>query len=146
MYRIFKQGKVVALKAPKPITLENSPYRHHFEFEANCVVSKSESRAQFLKTVAAMIEEYQPATFSESLLIAMMASNQWRQLRYARMSAALATTDWTERTRLLELVARWEGRAARSYNANRKFLLQLLSARVNRVGGPSPAPKPPLAA
>jgi hypothetical protein len=126
-------------------TLENSRYLDHFEFEADCVLWKRESRAQFFKIIAAMIEEYQPATFSESLQIASMASARWRQLRYSGMSAAVAASDWTDRARLLELLARWERDSRRSYNSNRKFLLELLARRVNNVGAPTRAQPAPVA-
>ncbi|HEX4277002.1 MAG TPA: hypothetical protein VHZ74_16715 [Bryobacteraceae bacterium] len=128
-------------KSPNTVTLDTSPYRDHFEFIADTVVAKHESRPQFLKTLATMIDEYQPATFVESTVVASLAVYRWRQFRFCGMfAAASASDDVSDRTALLAVLARQERHCKRLYNYTRKLLLKMLSTRVNNFADRTPPP------
>jgi hypothetical protein len=139
MNAVFKPT-TARYKAPNTVTLETSPYRDHFEFVADSVVCKHESRPQSLKTLAAMIDEYQPATFVESTLVASLASDRWRQFRYCGMLAAATASDAPGRAGLMKLFASRERHCKRLYNGTRKALLKVLAYRVNNAGRRTPAP------
>jgi hypothetical protein len=146
---IFKTTAPAGREILDTVTLETSPHRDHFDFIADCLLWKYESRSQFFGLLAAMIDEYQPATFVESSLVATLAAYRWRQFRFcaifARVTAGCAACEPSGRDALLALLARQERHCKRLYNRTRKLLLEVVSDRVNNIGGRTP-PQPPAVA
>lgn len=150
-------------EAGKKVVSQNA-VRHGLR-SRTCVLLKAESARRFDALLSSLIEEFQPATPNEHLLVETMAAARWRQMRTwtlqtaafeletarqdpaagsAPVITAMAFRSLADSSQSLHLLQRYETSLDRQYSRALSLLLKSPSARIAEPGSPPVNPQPPL--
>jgi hypothetical protein len=142
---------------------------HHGLLSHSCIILKGEKADRFDALLASLVEEFQPTTPNEHMLIETMAVARWRQVRNWTIQtatleletanqdqtassppviAALAFRALADNSQALHLLQRYDTALDRQYSRALANLLKVRAARANdRTSDPQPIRKesqPPL--
>lgn len=98
-----------AQKSTEPKTAEGRQVASHnaetHGLFAKDVVAAAEDRKLFDTLLEALIEEHQPGTFTQTLIIERLAVSFWREKRHAAAERHMIEKEWADQK---EQVARWQ--------------------------------------
>jgi hypothetical protein len=141
---------------------------HHGLLSHSCIILKGEKADRFDALLASLVDEFQPTTPNEYMLIQTMAVARWRQVRTWTIQtatieletasqdqaagsppviAALAFRALADHSQVLHLLQRYDTALDRQYSRALANLLKVRAARASeRTSDPQPARKdqPPL--